>query len=154
MDAVLAAWEFTERKERVFRERINPLDYYSEQGVRDRYRLWPHTINAISELLDPVIGPKTSRSNSLSTTMKVCNGLRFLAVGSYKKVVADLLPQIDPATAHRHIDQFLDALTSEEIVSSLISFKRGMDQRRQECFDVYGWYIVVSRFWYFSNKID
>ena len=141
MDAILACFSPTFRRERVFQPRVNPLDHYSELGVRDRYRLWPRTILALSETLDPYIGPKTHRSQSLTTEMKVCVGLRFLAVGGFAKNSSDFVPVIDPATHHRTLEQFLDVMSSEEIVGQFISFKKGMKQRKQEIFDIYGVYI-------------
>ncbi len=140
MDAIAAMYKHSFRRQRIFRDRTNPLEFYDEQGVRKRYRLWPHTIYGLCELVEPYMGPKTCRSQALPTLLRVCIGLRFVAVGSFASTVADLEPKVDPATANRTIELFLNTMC--EHLQCHIKFKgRTMRTRMQQFFDNYGMFL-------------
>ncbi len=106
-------------RERVFRDHTNPLKYYSEQGVRDRYHFWPHTILEICRVIDPYLQPSTARSQSLPTLLRVCIRLCFVSVRSFNKTIADMVPHVDPVTSHQIIDIFLIAMTCKDMNNSI-----------------------------------
>ncbi len=100
-DLVAALYKHAFRKERIFRDRTNPLEYYSPSAVFNRYGFWLDTIYAMAEIFESAMGPLTELSHSLPTLLSVCGGLRYLRVGSFYLVMGDLRPEIDKATAHR-----------------------------------------------------
>jgi len=53
------------------RELVDPLNHYSEEELRSRYRFGREGINFIVELLSQEIAPSTKRRHSLSTTEQV-----------------------------------------------------------------------------------
>ena len=61
------------------RELVDPLNHYSEEELRSRYRFVREGINFFVELLPEEIAPSTRRSHSLSATEQVLVTLRFLA---------------------------------------------------------------------------
>ncbi len=74
-DILAATYEQAYCRVRIFYDRTNPMEYFSESQIRERYRMWKPTIIGIAKLLDPIIGPKTDRNMALPTIIKVCIGL-------------------------------------------------------------------------------
>ena len=72
-----------------YRELVDPLNHYSEEELRSRYRFGREGINFIVELLSQEIASSTKRSHSLSVTEQVLVTLRFLASGSFLEVIGD-----------------------------------------------------------------
>ena len=69
-DALLFGNLFAERKERVYRERIEMADM-SETQIRSRFRFRRETIIFISNLLRNDLERPTKRSQSISVEMQV-----------------------------------------------------------------------------------
>ena len=68
------------RKARDYRrELVDPLNHYSEEELRSRYRFGREGLNFIVELLSDEIAPSTRRNHSLSATEQVLVTLRFLS---------------------------------------------------------------------------
>ena len=67
------------RADRVFRERFS-VENMTNEDIRRRYRFGKDSIKQIVELLDPIIGHRTRRSQALSTELQVHNWLKNLLV--------------------------------------------------------------------------
>ncbi len=134
-------------RERRFVDRCNPLEVFSEQEVREKFRLWPQTILALCAMFNNILGPETNRSMSLPTLLRVCCGLRLLASGGYNHIVGDLRPIfVDRATVYRHSTNFVDALCS--IMSDWITFKHrddpGFVDSKTGFYNLHGNLLVVT----------
>uniref|UniRef100_A0A8C9XBY9 Harbinger transposase derived 2 n=1 Tax=Sander lucioperca TaxID=283035 RepID=A0A8C9XBY9_SANLU len=70
------------RRERVFRDRQNPLDF-PDTYLYERYRYSTEGITYLCELLEPHITNVTCRSHALTVPQMVCIALRFFASGTY-----------------------------------------------------------------------
>lgn len=57
------------RVDRVSRERFF-IKNISEEEIRKRYRFGKESLKRIVHLLDPIIGPKTKRSQALTTELQ------------------------------------------------------------------------------------
>ena len=66
---------------------MDPLNHYSEEELRSRYRFGREGKNFIVELLSDEIAPSARRSHSLSATEQVLATSRFLASGSFLEVI-------------------------------------------------------------------
>ena len=107
------------RKTRVYRREIDPLESYSENELRSRYRFGREGLQFIIDLLSDEIAPAT-RSHSLSAKMKVLVTLRFLASGSFLEVVGDTFLSFDKSTVSRVVHQITQALANK--VNDFIKF--------------------------------
>lgn len=58
------------RADRVFRERFS-IDNMCEGELKRRYRFGKDSIKQIVDLIDPIIGPKTKRSQAFFTALQV-----------------------------------------------------------------------------------
>ena len=96
-----------------YRELVDPLNHYSEEELRSRYRFGREGINFIVELLSQEIAPSTKRSHSLSATEQVLATLRFLASGSFLEVIADTVSSYDKSTVCRFVRRVTLALASK-----------------------------------------
>ncbi|XP_067273706.1 putative nuclease HARBI1 isoform X2 [Pseudorasbora parva] len=76
------------RRERVFRDRQNPLDF-PDTYLYERYRFSAEGICYICELLEPHIANVTRRSHALTVPQMVCIALRFFASGTYLYAIGD-----------------------------------------------------------------
>ena len=70
------------RRERILRDRDNPLDYLSPADIKKRFRFMPETIVELVYLLAPLIEHPTWRSGDLSPMLMILITLRFAATGT------------------------------------------------------------------------
>lgn len=77
------------RKERVFRDRNNPIDLYNDQELVERLRFPRETILMLVGKLEETIQPTTERNHSIPAVLQVCVALRFYATGSFLNSVGD-----------------------------------------------------------------
>lgn len=80
------------RAERIFRDRLNPLEVYSGPCFRDRFRLSKETIRDF--IMPEIIGDlhrHTLRNQSLTPIQQLCIVLRFYSSGSFHRILGDTL---------------------------------------------------------------
>ncbi|XP_062587984.1 putative nuclease HARBI1 [Saccostrea cucullata] len=97
------------RRQRVFRDRQNPLDAYDDIDIIHRYRLDRMTIISIIDIVQDRLERPTKRSASLPASLQVFATLRFLASGSQQRVIGDTLG-ISKASVCRSIDDVINIL--------------------------------------------
>ena len=83
--------ETKQRVPRHFLDRQNPLEKFSPAKVRRKYRLHPHQILDLTDILAPDIEPETQRSQAIPALIKVCAFLRFITTGTFYDSVGELL---------------------------------------------------------------
>lgn len=115
------------RKARDYYRELDPLNHYSEEELRSRYRFGREGINFIVELLSDEIAPSTSRSHSLSATEQVLVALRFLASGSFLEVIGDTFSSYDKSTVSRVVRRVTLALASK--VNDFVKFPTTPNER-------------------------
>src|SRR5690349_4712711 len=71
------------RRERIFRDRLNPLDSLNDLKLYNRYRFDRPSILWISDLLRPDLEHPTKRGQSLPVSMQVMMALRYYASGTF-----------------------------------------------------------------------
>ena len=76
------------RRQRIFRDRLNPLDAYSDVEFIARYRIRREMFLELHDKIETFMSRSTSRSHSLSVTTQLAVTLQFLATGSFQTVVA------------------------------------------------------------------
>ena len=84
-------FEAEPRVERLFRDRLNPLEVFRPEQVRRKFRFWPNQIRDILEMVRDEFEPQTARSHAVPALIKLCCALRFYASGSYLDVVGDVM---------------------------------------------------------------
>ncbi|XP_061191721.1 putative nuclease HARBI1 [Saccostrea echinata] len=87
---VLFDSERAKRRERVFRDRSNPLDTFNDTEVVARYRFPRRYIFELVDLVQDKIQHPTTRSYAIPSHIQVLTTLRFLAKGEYLSEVGDL----------------------------------------------------------------
>ena len=99
------------RRNRLFRDRMNPLDTYDDVELYDKFRFRRHDIlEIVDELRDDLEYPET-RQGSLPATLQVLVALRMYATGCFQNLVADTIG-IDQSTASRTIHRVTNALVA------------------------------------------
>ena len=76
---------------RIYRDRENPLDFYPDHEIYQRFRFDRAGILFITDLLAEDIEPPTNRSHVVPALLQVFIILRFYACGSFQQVVADTI---------------------------------------------------------------
>lgn len=114
------------RKARDYYRELDPLNHYSEEELRFRYRFGREGINFIVELLSDEIAPSTRRSHS-SATGQVLVTLRFLASGSFLEVIGDTFLSYDKSTVSRVVRRVTLALASK--VNYFVKFPTAPNER-------------------------
>lgn len=77
------------RRNRVFRDRLNPLDAYDDLEIVARYRLSRQLIMSLYDNIGADLEPSTARNSSIPGMLQIFTALRFYACGSYQTVVGD-----------------------------------------------------------------
>jgi len=75
---------------RVFRDRLTPLEVYSEDEIFSRYRFRPHSIEILVRLVSGDLARDTRRSQPLPPLLCVLVTLQFLATGAHYVVIGDV----------------------------------------------------------------
>ncbi|KAM7290407.1 putative nuclease HARBI1 [Ixodes scapularis] len=96
-------------RERVFRERLNPLDVFDEFELQQRFRFGYDGIMYLVELLRPDLEPQTRRSQVVSTELQVIVALQFFATGNFLITAGDYV-HVHVSTASRIVRKVTAAL--------------------------------------------
>ncbi len=78
------------RRERVFRDRLNPFDRYDDIDFKYRYRFSKDTVNNIIDMLEDELRSNIHRPTNISPVIQVTIALRFYCTGSFQRVVGDM----------------------------------------------------------------
>jgi hypothetical protein len=70
-------------RERVFRDRMNPLDSYSDKRMYKYYRFTRNGMTKIMDILEPHLQNQTERSHAIDPRIKIFVALRFYATGDF-----------------------------------------------------------------------
>ena len=93
MAAVLLAldeeYENAFRKERVFRDRTNPLDSMDDEEIIAKYKLSRELIFHLIDDLQDDLQWGTRRNYALQPQMQILTALRFYGTGTFQSVVGD-----------------------------------------------------------------
>ena len=116
------------RRERVFRDRENPMDIYTEDQLYVRNRFGRRNILFILNLIDNAIAHVTSRSFSLPSILQLLICLRFLGCGSFLTVVGDTMPRVSKSTVCRCVRRV--ALALHRLMPELIVMPVGVRETR------------------------
>ena len=121
------------RRERIFRDRENPLEILNDEQLYSKYRFTRDGIYFLCENCDG-LETITDISFSLSTSLKILVGLRYLASGSFQNVVGDTI-NISQPTVSRTLTSFLNSIV--RLSPSLIKWPTEIEQRvtRNHFFD-------------------
>lgn len=89
-----ALWFFqlkrSRRRDRIFRDRDNPLDYETEEAIVSKYRLPRHIIIQLCQQFEHKLQRPTLRSCALTVSLQIMVALRFFATGSFQAVAGDI----------------------------------------------------------------
>ena len=113
--AVVVVWRRQHRRNvrrnRVFRDRKNPLDMYDDVELYEKFTFRRHDIvTIVDELLDDLEYPD-KRQGSLPATLQAIVALWVYATGCFQNLVADTIG-IDQSTASRTIHRVTNALVA------------------------------------------
>jgi len=78
------------RRNRIFRDRDNPLDYLDDREIIRKYRLSRPMILDLCRRFENELKRPTNRSNAFSVSLQIMVALRFFATGSFQLVNADV----------------------------------------------------------------
>ena len=79
------------RRERIFKDRLNPLEQMSNEDCVMRFRLNKQAINYICSLVNDDLKRSTKRSNALPVVVQVCVSLNFLAQKGFFRLNGDVI---------------------------------------------------------------
>ncbi|XP_002166584.4 putative nuclease HARBI1 [Hydra vulgaris] len=91
------------RRERIFRDRINPLNIYDDIDLYKRFRFRRASIFYLTDLLQIDLQPKSNQTLIVSPILQLLCELRFYATGSFQIVVDDSTAALSQPTISRII---------------------------------------------------
>jgi hypothetical protein len=78
------------KRERIFRDFTNPLDYLDKDAILSKYRLSRPLIFSLCNIVSDRLQRPTTRSRALPVSLQVMIALRFYATGSFQAVIGDV----------------------------------------------------------------
>ena len=136
MALILALLENREslRKQRVFRDRIQPLDFMDDDELISRYRLPRHCIIELCDTMTNDLQRPSMRSHALPVSTQVLVALRYYATGSMQRVAGDLHGISQPSVS-RCVSAVSASLT--RLASTYIKFPTDEATQRHVMNDFY-----------------
>ena len=100
------------RRDRIFRDRTNPLDTLTDGELLGKYRLTRQGIIFLCNMLQEQLGRSTQRSHAIPVPLQVMTGLHFLACGSFQQVIGDSMDiGLSQASVSRIVSRFVSKLS-------------------------------------------
>lgn len=75
----------------IFRDRNNPIDWYTHHEFLNRYRMSKESMNYVLQLIMTSIQRPTRRRHALPAVIQLCITIRFYCTGSYQAVLGDFV---------------------------------------------------------------
>lgn len=89
------------RRERLFRDRLHPLDKFDDFELKKLFRFDRNNLIALICSLEKYLQPRAYRNNPMTAAQKVCSCLNYLAGGTYQRTLAALCG-VDQSTISRN----------------------------------------------------
>ena len=77
------------RRDRIIRDRLNPLEKYNEEEIYRKYRFPRHEILRLTDLIANDLN-KTNKNHAVPPVLQMCTALRFYATGVIHNVSGDM----------------------------------------------------------------
>ena len=90
------------RRERICRDKTNPLEIYDDLELIERFRFNRRTILQITKLLQDDLESSTFHNKAILPLFKVLISLRFVASGSFQIIIVDTF-NVDQSTVSRAV---------------------------------------------------
>ncbi len=110
------------RRQRVFLDRTNPVEAFSDQDLKQRCRFDRAGLRFITDLLSPQLQSATKRNFAIPPVLQVYAALRFYASGSFQLVSGDTVSLSQPSLSRivqkvtvvlcTHLNEFITFPTS------------------------------------------
>ena len=101
------------RRNRIFRDRIHPLDKYDDKDIQRKFRFNWETIIRITDEVEKVIR-HSNRLGALPPVLQELLTLRYYACGAFQDVCGELF-NVSRPTASRTINRVTNALVQHII---------------------------------------
>ena len=111
------------RRQRVFRDRLQPLDIYDDVELIKRYRMPRHVLLKVIDFIRDQVEHPTKRSHATPATLQIITALRFFAECSFQLTSGDLSGISQPSTS-RIVTRVATAL--QRISPQIIRFPRNI----------------------------
>lgn len=118
-----------QRKPRLFRKRVHPLEEYEdEEVIRKKYRLTKDLILDLYDEIGEDLEPETSRNHAVKGIDKLLCALRFYATGSFQDTVGEGFG-VHRSTVSRIITKVTDSIC--RLRHRYIKFPQGRDEAQR-----------------------
>ena len=132
------------RRERVFRDRMNPFYWFSDEGdFIDRFRFTKGTVQYIIELVAHDIGPHTARSHAVPAFLQVLIALEFYASGTFQITVVDII-HVHQSTVRRIVKRVSIALARKKHMFIRLPRGREVQRVREQFYQIANFPQVVA----------
>lgn len=101
------------RRERLFRDRLHPLEFYDDVEIKRLFRFERHNLCRIIDDLTPALEyPSAVLNKCLNPSLQVCVAVRFYATGSMQLTIGSWI----------HIDQSTVSRTCYRVTKAILSY--------------------------------
>ena len=118
---------------RVIRDRMNPLENYSEEEIFDRFRFRLPTITFIMNNIEHSINHNSKKNCALPPVLQLLTCLRFLATGAFHRLVGDSIG-ISETTTGRCCRSVCDGIISNLLANTFTFPKDNLSRHTKHQF--------------------
>ena len=81
---------------RIFRDRKNPLDTFTDSEIKEKFRLDRQSIFTLIDKLQH-LSCDSARGGAIQVSLKVCLALRYFATGTFQDYIGELIGVSQPS---------------------------------------------------------
>ena len=125
------------RRDRVFRDRRNPLDLYNDSEFVERFRLPRWKVLELAEELNHELEYRLPRKGALNPAMQLMVALRFYACGAFQQVIGDTFG-ISKMTVHKTVQRVSAVLFTQLERHVFLPCQEAANANKRKFFSKYG----------------
>ncbi|KAI4455646.1 hypothetical protein MML48_9g00004124 [Holotrichia oblita] len=124
------------RQPKVYRERTNEFNKWSDEEFRDRFRLSKPVVEYVINEIADEISSESNRNHALSASEMVLLTLRFFACGCFLQTTGDMMG-VDKSTASRAVNKVTRAIARLATnVIKMPSTAEEIDQTKHQFYNI------------------
>ena len=123
------------RRERIFRDKTNPLEMYDDLELIERFRFDRRTILQINQQLDDDLESSTFSNKAITAMIKVLISLKCFDSGSFQIIIGDTF-NVDQSIVSRAVHSVCNALVRRSHWFIKLHTTQDIEENKRTFYDI------------------